>query len=71
MEFFDVGARRGVDNTLDGFLEARIAIFGFEEAGAREEEFAVELEDLEEFGGYVAVNYVLDAYAGGFFFALL
>lgn len=33
-----------------------------EELGAGEEEFAVEFEDLVQFGGNVATNNVLDAY---------
>jgi len=35
----------------------------FEKLGAREEEFAVEFEDLVQFGRDVGADYVFDAYA--------
>ena len=71
MQLFDIRPRRGVDQGFDGFFEPRVAIFGFEEARAREEEFAVEFEDFEQLGGDVGADYVFDADAGGFVFALL
>ena len=37
----------------------------FEQLGACEEEFAVEFENLVELGGYVAADYVFDAYSCG------
>lgn len=51
MQLFDFRARRSVDEGLHRFFEARVAFFGFEEAGARQEQLAVEFQDLEEFGG--------------------
>jgi len=73
VQLFDLCAGRGVDQALHCFFESRVAVFtvGVEEARAREEQLAVQFEDLEEFGGEVGADYVFDSDAGRFFFALL
>jgi len=51
VQFLDICARGGVEERGDCFVEARVGgPAGFEQAGAREEEFRVQLEDLVEFG---------------------
>lgn len=78
MKFLDLCARRGVYYASYCFFKRRIERDGcggvggrglFEELGACEQEFAVELEDLVEFGGDVATDDVFDAYSCGLEFA--
>ena len=42
MQFFNFGARGSIDEGFDCFFETGVALGGFEETGAGEEEFAVE-----------------------------
>jgi hypothetical protein len=80
MHLLDFCARRGVYYAPDGFFERGVERYrwrcggrgrAFEKLGAREEEFAVEFEDLVQFGGDVGADDVFDAYPCGLDFASL
>jgi hypothetical protein len=74
VHFLDFCARRGVYYASDGFFERGVERYGgrcggcwraFEQLGAREEQFAVEFENLVQFGGDVGADDVFDAYPRG------
>jgi hypothetical protein len=94
VQFLNLGARRGIDQASNGFIEGWVddgvgaagragSVVGFGALGGRggrsgveeldsgEEQFAVELEDLVEFGEDVGADDILYANTCRFYLALL
>jgi hypothetical protein len=72
MQFFDLRSRSRIYYGADCFFESRVegnrcrggrGRLGLKELGSREEEFAIQLEDLVKFCRDVAAYDVLDTYA--------